>query len=475
MMLTDLLDAVAATGRLKTSQFPSYKTSLRYLARALNCPDAQHCPQEVFARSQEALRDALDIYLGSLQPPPSSHTVRNTRYNVRTLFKKAYDAHILQPRGHLPLLPLPADTLVKTYYATSPYRQHYNRGPYSLPLTAWPADVLTSWNRYATETRRTIRPATLNMRMKSISYYLGYLHNIVHEPVIAWNDLFSVDRLDAFVTWHGERCGVRYSTGASMVVDYLICLAGHFKHPQAQALRNYRKTLPPLERMHNKRDHWISRDDLERVALSELQDAHKPVDNHAPAKQPGLFRAGQHRRSLMLRLLLRIPLRQRNIREMQMPRNLYQDAQGHWWLSFRGEELKVGERHGKLNTFSLDVTAYFPDLLDHLEDYLKVFRPHFPNASTSPYVFLTRYGKPFSSHSLDTDFATLILKRTGKWCYPHLLRTLWVSEFFTAGGKPATAAYMLNDTPQTALQKYYEFMDANHLQEASTFSQKLDK
>jgi hypothetical protein len=177
----------------------------------------------------------------------------------------------------------------------------------------------------------------------------------------------------------------------------------------------------------------------------------------------------------MLRLLLRIPLRQRNIREMQLHRNLYQDVHKHWWLSFKGEELKVGQRGGKINTFSLDLTTYFPDLLDHLEEYLSVFRPRFPNALSSPYVFLTRYGNPFADESLYKDFTVLILKRTGKRCYPHLLRTLWVSEFFTAGGKPATAAFMLNDTPQTALQKYYEFMDANHLQEASMFSQKLGK
>ena len=475
MMLTDLLDAVAATGTLPSSQLANYKTSLGYLARALQCPDAQHCPQETFTRSQDALRHALDTYLGSLQPPPSSHTIRNTRYNIRTLFKKAYEAHILQPHGHFPLFLLPTHNLAKTYSAASPYKQHYNLLPYRLPMTAWPSDILTSWNRYVTEKRRAVRPATLTMRLKSISCYLGYFHNIVHEPVIAWNDLFSVDRLDAFVPWHGERVGVRYSTGARMVVDHLMSLASHCKHPQAQALRDYRKTLPPPELMHNKRDHWISRDDLERVALSELQDAHKPIQINSEHHRPGLHRASQHRRALMLRLLLRIPMRQRNIREMQLDRNLYQDPQGHWWLSFRGEELKVGQRHGKLNTFSLDVTTYFPDLLDHLEEYLKVFRPRFPNASTSPYVFLSKHGKPFKDTTLHADFAMLILKRTGKRCYPHLLRTLWVSEFFAGGGKPATAAYMLNDTPQTALQKYYEFMDANHLQEASTFSQKLGK
>jgi hypothetical protein len=473
MMLTNLLDAVAATGTLRPSQLPSYKTSIGYLARALQCPDAQHCPQEVFARSQEALRDALDTYLGSLQPLPSSHTVRNTRYNIRTLFKKAYKANILQPPGLVPKSPIPILTLVKIASAASPYKKHYHHPPYGLPIETWPSDILTYWNRYSTETRHTIRPVTLTGRMKYLKDYLGYLHTIAHDPVTTWDDLFSVDRFDAFVTWHGERVGVRYSMYGRAVISSLITIAGHFKHPQIQALKDYRRTLRLPEPMHNKHDHSLSRDELELVALSELHEAHKSFSTYTP--HPGVIRASQHRRALILRILLRIPLRQRNIREMQLHRNLYQDAQEHWWLSFRGEDLKVGQRKGRINTFSLDLTAYFPDIIDHLEEYLSVFRPRFPNASTSPYVFLSTSGGMFNDVNFTRDFTTFILKRTGKRCYPHLLRTLWVSEYFSEGGKPATAAYMLNDTPQTAIQKYYEFMDANHLQEASAFSQKLGK
>jgi len=401
---------------------------------------------------------------------------QSEKMQIPIRFKKAYKAHILQPPGNLPKLLRTKDALAKAYTASAIYKKRFNLPSYSLPLEAWPVDILTFWNRYATEKRRTLRPATLTMTIKSLKYYLGYLHNIAHEPVTVWDDLFSVDRLDAFITWHEERIGVRHSTHTRLVVNQLISLAVHFKHSQVQALKDYRRTLPPPEPMHNKHDLLLSLDDLERVALSELQDARKAVvTRDLSVKRPGVNRASQHRRALVLRLLLRIPLRQRNIREMQLHRNLYQDAQGHWWLSFRGDELKVGQRKGRINTFSLDLTKYFPDIIDHLEEYLSVFRLRFPNASTSPYVFLTISGKPFNTQSLHNDFTILILKRTGKRCYPHLLRTLWVSEFFADGGKVGTAAYMLNDTPQTALQKYYEFKDADHLQEASTFSQKLGK
>jgi len=484
MMLTDLLDAVATTGTLTKKpaalqeQLPSYKTSIGYLARALKCPDgAQHCPQEIFALSQQELRHALDIYLGSLDPAPTSHTIRNTRYNIRTLFKKAYELHILEPRGHLPTLPLSAPTREKALRAVSLYKKHYNNPSYTLPLEAWPAEIVTFWSRYTTEKQRTVRPVTLKRRKDSLASYLGYLHNIVHEPATFWDDLFNVDRLDAFVLWHSARLGVRFSVHASMVVEHLITLAAHFKHAQSQALKDYRRTLDPPEPMHNKHNFLLSRADLERVALSELQDAHKALvtfrDTRRPVKHPGANRASQHRRALVLRLLLRIPLRQRNICEMQLDRNLYRDAQGHWWLSFQGEQLKVSRRNRKINTVSYDLTQYFSDIVEHLEEYLNDFRPRLPNASTSPYVFLTRYGNPYDTMTLHRDFMMLIFKRTGKRCYPHLLRTLWTSEFYAAGGKPATAAYMLNDSPQTALKHYFEFQDDIHLQEASAFNQKL--
>lgn len=245
MMLTDLLEAVAATDTLPTSQLANYKTSIGYLARALQCPDAQHCPQDVFAQSQKALRHVLDTYLGSLQPPPSSHTVRNTRYNIRTLFKKASEAHILQPDGLLPKTPQAWTTLRRTTNANSPYKKHFNQPRYRLPLEAWPLEILTFWNRYSIETRRTIRPVTLNIAKSALSSYLGYFHNIVHEPVTVWDDLFSLERLDAYVTWHGERLGVRCSTWSRHVVTHLICFAMHFKYPQIKALKDYRKTLPP--------------------------------------------------------------------------------------------------------------------------------------------------------------------------------------------------------------------------------------
>ena len=57
--------------------------------------------------------------------------------------------------------------------------------------------------------------------------------------------------------------------------------------------------------------------------------------------------------SLMLRLWTFIPYRQRNMREMQLGKNLYQDAHGIWRIVFRGDELKVASKQGRPNVFDL--------------------------------------------------------------------------------------------------------------------------
>ena len=72
----------------------------------------------------------------------------------------------------------------------------------------------------------------------------------------------------------------------------------------------------------------------------------------------GIIHALQHQHALMLRLLVRIPLRSRNLREIQLDNNLYHDQHGHWHLHFRGEELKVGTRNGRTNEYHIDLTEY---------------------------------------------------------------------------------------------------------------------
>ena len=208
--------------------------------------------------------------------------------------------------------------------------------------------------------------------------------------------------------------------------------------------------------MHNKRRHWFTLRELEMIGLSELQDARKPlIDTHSNAN-PGLMRALDCQHALMLRLLVRIPLRSRNLREIQLDKNLYQD-QGHWHLHFSGEELKVGTRNGETNEYHINMTEYCPDLLPHLEEYLTIHHPRIPNTETSPLLFRSKYGNPYNASTLRHELFSLVFRRSDKKrFYPHLIRTIWATEYLTANpGDYEGAAAMLGDTVQMVLKSYY--------------------
>ena len=105
----------------------------------------------------------------------------------------------------------------------------------------------------------------------------------------------------------------------------------------------------------------------------------------SPAVQhPGVLRVTKFQKGVILKLLVRVPLRQRNVREMRLGENLYQDQAGHWHLHFSGSELKIGERQGQINTYHVDLTDYCPDLLPVLNEFLQVYRPQLPGARPRP-------------------------------------------------------------------------------------------
>ena len=64
-----------------------------------------------------------------------------------------------------------------------------------------------------------------------------------------------------------------------------------------------------------------------------------------------------------------------------------------------------------------------------LEEWLAVHRPKLPNAADSRFVFLTMYGKPHIGKTLHADLSSAVAMRTGKRFYPHLIRSIWATEY----------------------------------------------
>jgi hypothetical protein len=315
-----------------------------------------------------------------------------------------------------------------------------------------------------------IRETSFKSYLMQMKMYLGYLINICGlTPTL--DDLFTVAQLTAFVRWHGARMGRPLSVQGRQVAIMIATMAKVLEHPAQHILADFRRGLKKPAPLHNKRAHWVSLAQLEAVAEASLAEGRTPVVPHGKtSRHPGAQRAGRFQRGLILKLLVRVPLRQRNVREMQLGKHLAKDPQtGHWHLEFRGDELKVGNRGPEVNTYHVDLTDYCPEFIPLLEEFLTVHRPKLPNATTSRFVFLTQLGKPHIQKTLHLDLSEAVAMRTGQRFYPHLIRTIWATEYLEKTQDFATAAVLLGDTLGTVMKTYYDIVNKNQFVKARAF------
>jgi hypothetical protein len=476
MTLMELLTTMETQGTIPASRVKDVQTSMRYLARALGKDSPEQCQEADFVLPTAAWKEKLDTYFLAQQQQGktiSPHTLRNTRNNLSFLFRTAHEHALLSTPQPLPQPLYTRRAAYERSTQTSPYAEHWHaihKLSYRLPFEQWPPDIQTAWRTYCESRQLEVRPITLHNNQKHLSPYIGFLVNIEGRSP-QWDDLFDVPALDRFVRWHSQQLHVRLSPQAQMTVQTLKTLASQLDHPGFTAIKTYNHRLPTPDPLHDKQRNLLTLHDLERVGLALLQDAHKPMTTLCmKTKILGLRGALRHQHALMLRLLVRVPLRSRNIREMRLEKNLYQDDVGHWHLHFSGGELKIGTRNGRTNTYHVDLTDYCPDLLPHLEEFLNIYRRRIPNAATSPFVFLTQRGNPYDMHKLYEALSTNVFQRTDKRFYPHLIRTIWASEYLaTKGATVEVAAAMLGDTPQMVYQRYYETQEKKAHARASEF------
>jgi hypothetical protein len=481
MTLLDLFTTLLTQGHLPAKRAKDFKTSIRYFARAVGKDTPAQCQEGDFVMAPTLWHEKLDRYFGALTTPPSPHTVRNTRHNLRVLFRVAHEVGLLTRPQEVPRRVPRREPHIKAFTLTSPYRQRWlaSHVPYRLAPDDWPADIHTAWHAYCASRQLKTRPITLQNRTAALSAYLGFLITI-EDLAVHWDDLFQVPYIDQFVRWNSQRSQTTITSQARQVVHILRTIASQLEHPALAAIRRYERELPTPEPMHEKKDHWITLRELEQAGLALLQAARTPVTSHGQnvfnlpyyrkiCASPGLVRAMQHQQALILRWLVRIPLRSRNMREMQLERNLYHDRDGHWHLHFRGTELKSATRNGRSNSYHVDLTSYCPELLPHLEEFLTVYRPRIPQRPPASYVFATRRGRPFTQQTFRRELADLVLRYANRRFYPHLIRTIWATEFLSQTRDVKTAAHILGDTVQVVLQRYQEVLDQEHQDRARQF------
>jgi site-specific recombinase XerD len=141
-----------------------------------------------------------------------------------------------------------------------------------------------------------------------------------------------------------------------------------------------------------------------------------------------------------------------------LDQHLYQEA-GHWHLHLRGDDLKIGTRQGRVNTYHVDLTDYCPEFLPLLEEFLTVYRPRLPNPTGSTLLFLSHRGKPFSQVTLGSQLSATVAMHTGQRFYPHLIRTIWATEWIQKYHDYDTAAAMLGDTVGVVIAAYRHLVE----------------
>jgi hypothetical protein len=481
MMLADLLATLVARQALRAKRTKDYQTSLRYLAAALGHDSPATCPLDTATRDIDTWLQALEAHFQALTAQGrivSAATMRNSRNNIRVIFRAAEAQGLLTA-------PLPVPLLVKPHRrnfrrrqkGTTPYQASYRSRSglrrYALPQCEWPPDVQAGWQDYQARCGMRLRETTLQGYAYRLALYLGYVRNVVgRQPT--WEDCFDPAQLRAFARWHARKVERSVSVFGRQVVVMLAAMAKVIEHPNARALADLRNALPTPEPLHVKRAHWVSLAKLEEVAEACLTEGRAPLPVNKTNRHPGAQRASQFQKGVILKLLVRIPLRQRNVRELQLDRNLYQDQAEpkHWHIHFAGSELKVGTRKGRINEYHVNLTEYCPDLLPLLEEWRTVYRPRLPGAATSPLLFLTKQGRQFTTSGLGLELTDTVAMRTNQRFYPHLIRTIWATEYLThpdTHGDYQTAATMLGDDLAMVIETYCYLVNKDQHAKAKAF------
>jgi hypothetical protein len=468
----ELLNTLVARGTIDpNTRGKDIKTALRKLARAYET-DLDHLD---LATIETTFVNRLRTFFAQCSPVPSAYTQRNTIQNVKQLYRLLHESGVFRYPRHPSLKKLPRRALLAAARDSSPYLERMTAGlsRYRCTPDQWPAAIRERWDHYITQRTFDLRQTTIKEYTARMSCYLGYAINIDHPPISTWDELFDRSRLIRFITWHAKRLGAERITQTGLAVASVIAtIARYEQRAEVEGLEDLRHKLPAVKPWHNKQAacHTISADELEQVALHLLDRAHQTVEPHNARylKHPRLNRAVAHQTSLILRLMWRVPLRSRSIREMEIPKNLSKGQDGIWRLRYAGDELKISQRGGRLNRFEV---PWPPELIDHLEEYLHDFRPLLPNADHEAHVFLSAKGRPLPQNTLEKRLFETVYVRLHKRLYPHLLRTLWVDRWLLNGGDVSTAAYMLNDSVQTVLARYHELRGVDHVEKAYAFNQ----
>jgi integrase len=321
---------------------------------------------------------------------------------------------------------------------------------YGLPLGKFPPDLgaevkaILNWKQATFNVdrpkRAKHRSVTSKRLLHVISTLLGYAANIRHLPGIdSLKKLVTKETVSSFVAWSLEE---RRMKGASIRIGLCYLHSALRQHPAYAGCDFgwFKKILDaiPLEKESERKQRKAERFLEYEVAASI--PAKIRADREVAAKRGSRRLARLVMSELIMKWLITLPWRQRNLRECRVggPRpNLFKGRipscsnidRPNW---VRAEEKRNPEAQFWMFRFNSDETktmneveALLPrQLIEPLEEYLQSYRPLLVRGTDPGTLFLNSTGKPMGLWQLTQFVTELTLRYGGRRVTPHTFRDI---------------------------------------------------
>lgn len=559
LSVEEVFRALIAAGKYCETRIAPSKCNLRKFALAKGYESLDRCPISVFDLTVNEIRDFIDQQEAASM---GNDAYRNYKFDVRDFVKKAKQSSFLEEKVN----ELISDYQLHEWKRQGNERLRVK--PYSLtPKEIERATVLSKecldYSEYFTHAKRSEkkRLITRKAHIATFKRFGGYL---VRYQGFSFEDLslrsmITKDLVDEYVHWHLEKakqkyagaldCGDEEFSGVTDFINielkHLQTAASQYLHDKAvadqlkeiqddldwtMAVRDKEALLVPLEQLELAGEsifpynplrmnelNYVSLVSVRRVLdhIMKYKDFPQPeckIDQHNERTQKprpirnGRLYAFRVMMSLIFRILVRIPLRQRNLREMRIGKNIFRDGD-KYVVHFKGAELKVAFKKKKLNVLKFVIAKAGDGFFEAIEQWLSIWRPcvmkeHLRYLNTTEgkaklkkseryrnvlyasqdichpdsllpdhdFFFVDMNGNQLTVVRLSTVFKRYARRYLGIPLTPHLIRDCWATHYLRSTKEKngaadiERAALMLGNSPSTVMKHYAHLID-EHSQE----------
>ncbi len=313
-----------------------------------------------------------------------------------------------------------------SYRKNRQYQRCYNEFCYSLK----PADFTpkiqkqkTQFEKFWTDKERPdrkdpqMRGTTLESRWISIASFLGWLHRVEDVPVedLDITQITNIPKLSYFIAWGINERGNGYAW-AMNIAKAALCVA-KWKYgpdsvkPHYQDIEEIEAIRLKMNELESKRKTEPKRSASPEALKEKLLSLEQCLEvicylkrccaprTKGYVKRPEIAIIQSWQRYLLISILTFCPVRQRELRELEVGRTLFREQDGYW-VKLSPDDHKTGSKTGKGREYPLPA-----ELTADLDEWLGVWRPKIPTEHNLVFISLPNAknktpGQPLNKHTL---------------------------------------------------------------------------